>query len=148
LIRLDSVTASTLGNGKSIEAAPFFRSGSALFYEGKGLKTFNVLNGGLDGQRVLGCFADITDPEGCKGYIAANAKAFSKYGARFLARVGKVEPKEVKPRSRVVVVEFPTYSAALECYRSPEYVAAMKEREGRSVWDMAITEGYEGPQPT
>jgi len=47
----------------------------------------------------------------------------------------------------VVVVEFPSYAAALECYTSPEYVAAMKEREGRSVWDMAITEGYEGPQP-
>ena len=68
--------------------------------------------------------------------------------AGFLARGGKVEPKEGKPRSRVVVVEFPSYSAALDCYKSPEYVAAMKEREGRSVWDMAIAEGYEGPQPT
>ncbi|WP_456748701.1 DUF1330 domain-containing protein [Bradyrhizobium sp. USDA 4354] len=56
--------------------------------------------------------------------------------------------KEGKPRSRVIVLEFPTYSAALECYKSPEYVAPMKEREGRSVWDMAITEGYEGPQPS
>jgi uncharacterized protein (DUF1330 family) len=92
-------------------------------------------------------FADVTDPEGYKAYMAANTKAFSKYGARFLARGGKVEPKEGAPRSRVVVVEFPSYSAALECYRSPEYVSAMKEREGRSVWDMAITEGYEGPQP-
>ncbi|BAR59772.1 hypothetical protein NK6_6621 [Bradyrhizobium diazoefficiens] len=93
-------------------------------------------------------FADVTDPEGYKGYMAANAKAFAKFGARILARGGKVEPKEGKPRSRVVVVEFPTYSAALECYNSAEYVAAMKEREGRSVWDMAITEGYEGPQPS
>jgi uncharacterized protein (DUF1330 family) len=92
-------------------------------------------------------FADVTDPEGYKAYMTANAKALSKYGARFLARGGQVEPKEGKPRSRVVVVEFPSYSAAVECYGSPEYVAAMKEREGRSVWDMAITEGYEGPQP-
>ena len=92
-------------------------------------------------------FADVTDPEGYKGYMAANAKALAKYGGRFLARGGKVEPKEGKPRSRVVVVEFPSYSAALECYESPEYASAMKEREGRSVWDMAITEGYEGPQP-
>jgi uncharacterized protein (DUF1330 family) len=92
-------------------------------------------------------FADVSDPEGYKAYMTANAKALSKYGARFLARGGQVEPKEGKPRSRVVVVEFPSYSAAVECYGSPEYVAAMKEREGRSVWDMAITEGYEGPQP-
>ena len=41
-------------------------------------------------------FADVTDPEGYKGYMAANAKAFAKYGGRFLARGGKVEPKEGK----------------------------------------------------
>jgi uncharacterized protein (DUF1330 family) len=44
-------------------------------------------------------------------------------------------------------VEFPSYADALACYRSPEYADAMKRREGRSVWDMATTEGYEGPQP-
>src|SRR5215217_7921124 len=48
-------------------------------------------------------FADVTDPEGYKGYMAANAKALLKHGGRFLARGGKVEPKEGKPRSRVVV---------------------------------------------
>ena len=51
-------------------------------------------------------FADVTDPEGYKGYMAANAKALAKFGGRFLARGGKVEPKEGKPRSRVVVVSF------------------------------------------
>lgn len=92
-------------------------------------------------------FADVTDPEGYKSYMAVNGKALAKYGGHFLARGGKVEPKEGRPRSRVVVVEFPTYAAALDCYGSPEYVAAMKERDGRAVWDMAITEGYEGAQP-
>lgn len=92
-------------------------------------------------------FADVTDPEGYKGYMAANAKALAKYDGRFLVRGGASTPKEGKPRSRVVVVEFPTFSTAQECYASPEYVAAMKEREGRSTWDMVIVEGYEGPQP-
>jgi uncharacterized protein (DUF1330 family) len=92
-------------------------------------------------------FADVTDPEGYKEYVAANGKALAKYGARFLARGGKAASQEGKPRSRVVVVEFPSYDAALACYRSPEYVAAMKLRQGRSTWDMAITEGYEGQQP-
>ena len=64
-----------------------------------------------------------------------------------IARGGNVEPKEGKPRSRVVVIEFPSYRAALDCYQSPEYVAAMMEREGRSIMDLAITDGYEGPQP-
>ncbi len=55
---------------------------------------------------------------------------------------------EGHPRSRVVVIEFPTYEAALECYRSPEYAKAMALREGKSVMDLAITEGYDGQQPT
>ena len=92
-------------------------------------------------------FADVSDPEGYKEYIAANGKALAKFGARFLARGGKTEAKEGKPRSRIIVVEFPSYAAALDCYRSPEYSDAMRKREGRSVWDMAITEGYDGPQP-
>jgi uncharacterized protein (DUF1330 family) len=45
-------------------------------------------------------FADVTDPEGYKEYIAANGKALAKFGARFLARGGKVEPKEGQPKSR------------------------------------------------
>ena len=36
-------------------------------------------------------FADVTDPEGYKSYMAANAKALSKYGGRFFARGGKKE---------------------------------------------------------
>jgi uncharacterized protein (DUF1330 family) len=32
---------------------------------------------------------DVSDPEGYKSYVAENADAFKKYGARFLARGGK-----------------------------------------------------------
>jgi len=92
-------------------------------------------------------FADVTDPEGYKAYIAENAKAFRKYGGRFLTRGGKSESPEGRPRSRAVVIEFPSYAAALECYRSPEYAKAMALREGKSVMDLAIVEGYAGPQP-
>lgn len=92
-------------------------------------------------------FADVTDPEGYKAYIAENAKAFRKYGGRFLTRGGKSEAPEGRPRSRAVVIEFPTYAAAIECYYSPEYEKAMALREGKSFMDLAITEGYDGPQP-
>ena len=92
-------------------------------------------------------FADITDPEGYKSYIAANAKAFRKFGARFLVRGGDKVTPEGSPRARVVVLEFPSYEAALECYRSPEYATAMSLRKGKSVMDLAIVQGYGGPQP-
>ena len=93
-------------------------------------------------------FADVQDPEGYKLYVAENAKAFRKYGARFLTRGGRAETPEGKTRSRTVVIEFPTYQAALDCYRSPEYAAAMRLREGKGVLDIAVVEGYGGPQPT
>jgi len=92
-------------------------------------------------------FADVTDPEGYKAYIAENAKAFRKFGGRFLVRGGRSEAPEGKPRSRAVVIEFPSYEAALACYHSPDYARAMALREGKSVMDLAIVPGYDGPQP-
>ena len=92
-------------------------------------------------------FADVSDPEGYKAYVAENAVAFRKYGARFLVRGGKTDPAEGQPRSRVVVIEFPSFQAAQDCYHSPEYARAMALRQGKSVMDLAITEGYDGPQP-
>src|SRR5205814_9988899 len=91
--------------------------------------------------------AEIINIESYNEYVAANGPEHGKYGGRFLARGGQVKPKEGQPKSRVVVVELPPYRAALDCYHSPEYSAAMKLRAGRSLWDMVITEGYEGPQP-
>ncbi|MFN4142123.1 DUF1330 domain-containing protein [Aestuariivirga sp.] len=93
-------------------------------------------------------FADVHDPEGYKAYIAENARAFRKYGGRFLVRGGPREAPEGSPRSRVVVIEFPTYQAALDCYGSPEYADAIALRKGRSVMDLAIVAGYEGAQPS
>jgi uncharacterized protein (DUF1330 family) len=46
-----------------------------------------------------------------------------------------------------VVIEFPTYEAALECWDSPEYQAAKAERDGHAIADIIIIEAYEGPQP-
>jgi uncharacterized protein (DUF1330 family) len=90
---------------------------------------------------------DVTDPEGYKAYVAANAEPLRKFGARFLTRGGKSEAGEGKLRSRVVVIEFPSYDAALACYRSPEYDRARKLRHGKSLADIVIVEGYDGPQP-
>lgn len=92
-------------------------------------------------------FADVHDPEGYEAYREANAAAFAKYGARFLVRGGRFEAPEGKPRSRIVVIEFPSYEAALACYHSPEYRAAMALRQGKSTMDLAIVEGWDGPQP-
>jgi uncharacterized protein (DUF1330 family) len=90
---------------------------------------------------------DVHDPEAYKGYVAANAVAFAKYGARFLVRGGQSEAPEGTPRSRNVVIEFKDYDTAVACYHSAEYAAAKALREPAAVADLLIIEGYDGPQP-
>jgi uncharacterized protein (DUF1330 family) len=91
---------------------------------------------------------DVADPEGYKAYVAANAEPFRKYGAKFLVRGGTFEAKEGTSRSRNVVLEFPSYQAALACYQSPEYQRAITLRTPYSDADIIVIEGYEGPQPS
>lgn len=90
---------------------------------------------------------DIADQDRYQDYVAANAEPFSKYGARFLVRSGRFENPEGECRARNVVIEFPTYQAALACWHSPEYQQAIKIRQPVSTLDMVIIEGYEGAQP-
>lgn len=90
---------------------------------------------------------DVTDPEQYKNYVAANAEPFRKYGARFLVRAGQFENPEGDSRSRNVVIEFPSYQAALDCWHSPEYQAAISHRVSAATIDLVIIEGYSGPQP-
>ena len=87
---------------------------------------------------------DVTDPEGYKEYVAANAVAFQKYGAKFLVRAGRSEVPEGTARSRNIVLEFADYGTALACYRSPEYAAAKALRDGRADATLIIIEGYDG----
>ena len=90
---------------------------------------------------------DVADLERYKAYIAANAVPFKKFGGRFLVRAGRFENPEGSSRPRNIVIEFPSYEAALDCYKSPEYQAALKLRLPVSTIDLVIVEGYDGPQP-
>jgi len=84
---------------------------------------------------------EVTDPEGYKPYQAAVSAAFGAFGARYLVRGGRCEVMEGRARSRCVVVEFPSYDAALACYRSPQYRTAIDLRAGKADFDMVIIEG-------
>ena len=87
---------------------------------------------------------DVDDPEAYKKYIEANAAPFAEYGARFLVRGGTRVEAEGSTRSRTVVIEFPSYEKALECYHSEEYQAAKGLRDPVSTGDLVIIEGYNG----
>ena len=84
---------------------------------------------------------DVTDPEAYKAYVAANAVAFGKYGAKFVVRAGRNEQPEDPAGTRHVVIEFDSYDTALACYRSPEYAAAMELRKDAASARLVIVEG-------
>jgi uncharacterized protein (DUF1330 family) len=91
---------------------------------------------------------DVTDLEGYKPYVVANAEPFRKYGARFLVRGGKFETPEGESRSRNVVLAFADFATALACYRSPEYSAAKALRDGKAISDLVVIEGTDtAPAP-
>ena len=88
----------------------------------------------------------VNDPEGYKEYVAANAIAFKKYGAKFVVRGGEhtVANGTAMNGRRHVVLEFDSYAIAKACHDSPEYQAAAKIRDKYSVADLVIIEGYTG----
>jgi uncharacterized protein (DUF1330 family) len=90
---------------------------------------------------------DVADAEAYKAYVAANASPIARFGGRFLVRAGRYENPEGSSRSRNVILEFPSFEAALDCWHSPDYQAAVKLRLPVSTVDMVVVEGYDGPQP-
>ena len=90
---------------------------------------------------------DVHNTEAYKDYVASNGIAFAKFGGRFLVRGGQFENPQGTSRSRNVVIEFPSYEVALECWNSPEYKAAKAKQQGGAEMDIIIIEGYDGPQP-
>ena len=80
-------------------------------------------------------------------YRKRNAVAFVKYGGRFIVRGGRTESVFGTARPHNVVLEFPSYQAALDCFNSPEYQAASQFLKRGCDVDLVIAEGYDGPQP-
>ncbi len=87
---------------------------------------------------------EVSDPERYKDYIATATPAYERFGARFLVRGGAYEPVEGASRSRNVVIEFPSFQAAKDCYNSPEYAAARTIRQEVATGDLMIVEGHDG----
>lgn len=85
----------------------------------------------------------VSNPEGYKDYVAANAEPFRKYGARFLVRAGQHEVRSGTAKDRHIVIEFDSYETAKACYDSPEYQAAAKLRDANATVDLVIVEGYD-----
>lgn len=85
----------------------------------------------------------ISDPEAYQPYAARNNEIFPKHGGKFLVRGGPSEILEGDTHSRHVIVEFPSYEAALAAYNDPEYQENMKIRQANSIGTIVVVEGAE-----
>jgi uncharacterized protein (DUF1330 family) len=90
---------------------------------------------------------DVRNADGYKNYVAMLPDIFRKFNGRYVTRGGKNEIVEGKARSRIVVIEFPSYDAAITCYRSPDYAKAIAIRQANADADLVVIEGFDGPQP-
>ncbi|ORE96672.1 hypothetical protein ATO13_07400 [Stappia sp. 22II-S9-Z10] len=90
---------------------------------------------------------DVTDLDGYQEYVALNAAPLAEFGGRFVVRGGPHEAVVGESRQRNVVVEFPSYQAAVDCFYSEGYQKALAVRQKTSVSEQVIIEGYDGSQP-
>ncbi|QBK29865.1 DUF1330 domain-containing protein [Roseitalea porphyridii] len=86
----------------------------------------------------------VHDADRYKDYVAAATPAYQEYGATFLVRGGEIGASEGEPRPRNVIIEFPTYEAALACYNSPTYAKARAIRQEISDGEIVVVAGHEG----
>ena len=83
----------------------------------------------------------VKDAERYKDYVAANKAAFDKYRGTFLARGGAYEVVKGASRERHVIIEFPSFAAAKDCFFSDEYRAALAIFKTCAESDVVIVEG-------
>jgi uncharacterized protein (DUF1330 family) len=84
----------------------------------------------------------VHDAEAYGRYKDANAAPFARHGAKFLVRGGTQETREGTTFPRTVVLEFPSYAAAVACYDDPDYQTALAIRAPAAEGNLLIVEGY------
>ena len=85
----------------------------------------------------------VTDEEAYGKYAKLAGPAIEKHGGKFIARAGRYVQLEGTDRPRQVVTRFPSVEAAVDCYHSPEYQAALDHARDASVRDLVIVETTE-----
>lgn len=87
---------------------------------------------------------DVTDPEAYKEYASHNNEIIPSYGGKFLVRAGASETPEGELPPRHVIIEFPSYQAANDCYYSEAYQENIQRRKNASTGNIVIVEGWDG----
>ena len=86
-------------------------------------------------------YEKIDNAEKLKEYAIKAKPAVEKFSGKFLVRGGKNRTNDGIESPRTVVVEFPNYNNAVECYDSAEYQEAHDILKGHVVRHHQIVEG-------
>lgn len=89
----------------------------------------------------------VTNAEGFKAYNALLPPIYAKYGGTYLSLTPghKVEVAEGAAENRsIVLARFPSKEAAWGFWKSPEYEAAKKVREGMGTFFVTVLDGLPG----
>jgi uncharacterized protein (DUF1330 family) len=82
----------------------------------------------------------VTDEDAYKKYAALAGPAVADHGGAFIARGGRYVQLEGKERPRNVVARFPSVEAAVECYNSDAYQAALSHARDASERELMVVE--------
>ena len=83
---------------------------------------------------------NVTDADAYGRYAAQAGPAIAAHGGVFLARATRYVQLEGNDRARNVVARFPSVEAAVACYNSPEYQAALDHARGAAERDLVVVE--------
>ncbi|MBC7143268.1 MAG: DUF1330 domain-containing protein [Rhodobacteraceae bacterium] len=82
----------------------------------------------------------VLDAEAYGKYAALAGPAIASHGGTFLARGSRYVQLEGNDRPRNVVARFPSLEAAVACYHSAEYQAALAHAKGACERDLVVVE--------
>lgn len=85
----------------------------------------------------------VTDAEAYGKYAELAGPAIAAHGGTFIARGGRFVQLEGKERPRNVVARFPSVEAAVDCYNSDAYQAALDHARGASERELMVVETSE-----
>src|SRR5436305_899673 len=92
---------------------------------------------------LVSAYRSIKDPDKLAAYAKLAGPAFSKYGAKYLARDTAAHAYEAGLKDRIVISEFPSAEQARACYESPGYQNALKALGDGAERDVRIVAGLE-----
>jgi len=83
----------------------------------------------------------VNDPDAYKEYVEKDTPILLGLGGKFVVRGGQSEVMEGSAEDRHVVIEFPSYQAALDAYNDPDYQEVAKIRHRTATSTILVVEG-------